>query len=98
MQIIIKGRQKIVLPQDLKEYINSKISKVTSDLKEPTVCEVTLLDTNGPRGGIDKIVRISCSVADIKNPVFVETINKDFFKSVDLAQSKLARALHKAKR
>lgn len=90
MKIIIKARSKLAIPQDLEDYINAKIFKVTRGLKEPSVCEVALSDT--------KSVHISCSIAGIKNPVYVETEGEDFFRSVDIAKDKLARALHKAKR
>lgn len=98
MKIIIKARQKLVIPQDLKDYIDAKISKVTNDLKDPSVCEVVLADTRGSKGGIDKVVHISCSVAKIKNPVYATASSEDFFKAVDILEDKFSRALHRAKR
>ncbi len=97
MQLIIKGHN-IEIPDDLKTYIDGKISSVTQDLDEPSVCEVTLLDNNGHRGGEDKEVHIACTIPKVKNPVFVSTASNDFYKTIDIIEDKLARALHNARR
>jgi ribosomal subunit interface protein len=98
MQLIIKGRHTEV-PETIKEYIQSKIEPILEkNLKEPTVCEVVLLDENGPRGGQDKTVHITASVPDIKNPIHVELSTDDYYKTIDLIGDKLSRALHNARR
>jgi ribosomal subunit interface protein len=97
MAIIIKGIG-VEVAQDVKFYIEEKISDLINKLKEPTVCEITLHDINGPKGGIDKEVRAVVTTPSIKNPVFVSDKAIDFFKAVDLVGDKLKRALHKASR
>ncbi len=97
MPIIIKGRH-IEVPEDLKSYIEDKISNIVENLEEPNVCDVILMDSNGNRGGIDKEVHITCTLPHIKNPVFVSEKSDDFYKTIDLVGDKLKRALHNAKR
>lgn len=97
MKTIIKGHN-IDVPDDLKVYIEEKINNVAGDLKEPSVCEVMLTDNNGHRGGEDREVRVTCTLPHVKNPVFVSVKSDNWFKSVDLIEAKLKRALHNAKR
>lgn len=97
MSIIINSRNK-ELPENLKEYIEEKVSAVLEGLKPPTVCEVTLIEENGHRGLEKKEIRISCTLPDVKNPVFVSETGDDYYKIIDLAEDKLSHAIHKAKR
>ncbi len=97
MSILINSHNQD-LPEDLKQYINDKITSCLEGLKEPNVCEVSLIEENGHRGGNTKEVRISCTLADVKNPIFVSQVSDDYYKAIDLTEDKLGRAIHKAKR
>lgn len=98
MQIKIKGRHNLKIPESLKLYIEEKISKVLDDSTEPTVCEVMLADTSHLNSKESKVVHISCSIGKIKSPVYVDVASDDLYKAVDLISDKLKRALHNAKR
>ena len=53
---------------------------------------VRILDTNGPRGGVDK----ACSIllrAPRRTPVMVSAISGDYYAAVDLAAHRAERAL-----
>lgn len=97
MSIIIESKG-IEVTEELKSYIEDKLSLALIKLKEPTTCRVILQDTNAHRGGMDKEIRISVSTPDVKNPVFVSDVTEDFYKTIDAAVGKLNRALHKATR
>ena len=98
MQIIIKGRN-VEVPEDLHAYIEDKVGSVfENNLKEPTVCDVVLADENGPKGGLDRLVHITCNIPNIKNPVYVAESSEDYYKTIDLAADKLKRAFHNARR
>lgn len=96
MQIIIKGKHNLKISEDLKAYIEEKVSPVLEGLKEPTICEVKLEDIKS--GKDSKIMKITSTVADIKKPVYVDEASNDFFKTVDLIADKFSRAMHNAKR
>lgn len=98
MEIKIKGRHNLKIPESLKIYIEEKINKPMDDSKEPTVCEVMLADTSHLDSKESKVVHVSCSIAGIKAPVYVDIASDDFYKAIDLISDKLKRALHNAKR
>ena len=98
MQINIKGRHNLVIPQDLKDYILDKLDKVLEGLSEPVMCDVMLADARGAKSGHDKVIHINVTAGHIKNPVYVDIVTDDFFKSADLIIDKFSRALHHAKR
>lgn len=96
MRIIIKGH-KIKLSPDLKSYATEKIRKYEPMVKEPAICEVVLSDERGPKGGIDKVVKIILTLPEMKNPIFVCERTSDFFGSIDLAQERLEHQILKYK-
>lgn len=96
MSIIINSRNAEVA-EGLKDYISAKIGIVILEQKQPTVCEVTLIDEPSHRGGDTKEIHISCTLPNVKNPIFVSQSGDDFYKTVDLIEDKLKRALHKSK-
>lgn len=97
MSIIIESKS-IEVTEDLKTYIEDKISLILAKLKDPTICRVILQDINAHRGGVDKEIRISVSTPDVRTPVFVSDVTEDFYKTVDVVVGKLNRALHKVTR
>jgi len=97
MKIIIKGHKQLCIDDNLRSYIEEKIRKYEPQLKEPANCEVILEDIRGPKGGIDKVVKITLSLPGLKNPIFVCERTSDFIGSVDLAQERLEQQITKYK-
>lgn len=97
MKIIIKGHKQLKIDQSLKSYIEEKIRKYEPLVKEPATCEVTLSDIRGPKGGVDKVVKISLALPGLKNPIFVCERTSDFIGSIDLAQEALEHQILKYK-
>lgn len=97
MRIIIKGHKKLSISPDLRSYIEEKIRKYEPLVKEPAICEVILSDLRGSKGGVDKDVRITMTLPEMKNPIFVRETTSDFFGSIDLAQERLEHQILKYK-
>lgn len=97
MKIIIKGHKQLNLNPNLRSYIEEKIRKYEPLVKEPAVCEVVLLDIRGPKGGVDKVVKITLTLPEMKKPLFVSERTSDFFGSIDLAQERLEQQILKYK-
>lgn len=97
MKIIIKGRRNLKIDLKLRTYIEEKIRKYEKQVKEPSICEVTLEDVWGPKGGVDKVVTIQMVLPGRKNPIFVCERTSDFMGSVDLAQERLEQQISKYK-
>ncbi len=96
MTIQITG-QNVELNDDLKNYAEEKVLKFVNMIEEPATCEIVLSNEFGPKGGEDKLVRITMSLPGEKNPMHVESQTDDFFGSIDLAQEKLEREIIKYK-
>lgn len=96
MTINITGHN-VELNDDLKNYAEEKVLKFVPELLEPAICDIVLSDEFGPKGGLDKLVRITLSLPEEKNALHVEAQTDDFFGSIDLAQEKLAREIEKYK-
>jgi len=97
VKIIIKGHKRLKIDPGLRSYIEEKIRKYEPMVKEPATSEVVLSDTRGPKGGVDKVVRITMTLPGCKNPIFVCERTSDFFGSVDLAQERLEQHILKYK-
>ena len=52
---------------------------------------VRLADTNGPRGGLDKVCSIQLDVLR-QEPLVVTAVSSDYFSAVDLAVRRAGRA------
>jgi ribosomal subunit interface protein len=87
----------VELNEDLKSYVKEKVLKYEGQILEPAVCDILLSDEFGPRGGEDKLVRITMSLPNEKNTIHVEAQTSDFFGSIDLVEGKLAREIEKYK-
>lgn len=97
MQIIIKGHKQLKISDNLKLYIEEKIRKYEPMIKEPATCEVVLIDAGGPKGGVDKVIKITMTLPGMRNPIFVCERTSDFIGSIDLAQEKLEHQILKYK-
>lgn len=96
MNINISGHN-VELSEDLKSYAEEKVLKYVDMILEPAVCDITLSNEFGPKGGEDKLVRITLTLPGEKNSLHVEAQTDDFFGSLDLAQEKLEREVEKYK-
>lgn len=95
---IIKGKSGFKIGDDLKSYVEDKISKFETLVEEPAICEVTLFEKDkGAKRGIDKDVHISLSVPQINKPLYAKCRTNDFFASIDLAVSQVEEQLVKYK-
>ncbi|KKQ18033.1 MAG: hypothetical protein US31_C0011G0015 [Berkelbacteria bacterium GW2011_GWA1_36_9] len=97
MKITIKGHKQLKISPDLRSYVEEKIRKYEPLIKEPAICEVLLEDVNGPKGGLDKVVKITLILPELKNPIFICERSSDFFGSIDLAQDRLEQQVLKYK-
>lgn len=96
MNINISGRN-VDLNDELKSYAEEKVLKYVDMILEPAVCDIVLSNEFGPKGGEDKMVRITLTLPGEKNPLHVEAISEDFFGTIDLAQEKLEKEILKYK-
>lgn len=96
MTINITGHN-VDLNNDLKSYAQEKVLKFVDMITEPAVCDIVLSNEFGPKGGEDKLVRITLTLPEEKNALHVEAQTDDFFGSIDLAQEKLEREVIKYK-
>lgn len=97
MQITIKGHKQLKIDPSLRSYIEERIRKYEPFLQEPARCEVILEDIRGPKGGADKVVKITLALPGLKKPIFVCERTADFFGSIDLAQERLEEQILKYK-
>ncbi|OGD56972.1 ribosomal subunit interface protein [Candidatus Berkelbacteria bacterium RBG_13_40_8] len=96
MKIIIKGKQYKV-DENLQKYILERFHKYESMVQEPAIIEITLSDTLGPKRGLDKVVCITATLPDIKNPIHIEEATSEFKGTIDLIQERLEQQLRKYK-
>lgn len=97
MRIIVKGKGRFKVHENLRRYAEGKVRKYQNLVKEPAVSEIVFEDLRGSKDGIDKAVSINMTMPEIKNPIFVQVTTSDFFGSVDLAQDRLEQQIHKYK-
>lgn len=58
---------------------------------------VRLGDTNGPRGGVDKVCRIVAALRD-RATVVVHAVDRDLYAAIDAAAAKLREAVRRQTR
>lgn len=94
MQVDIRGNHSLML-QIVREHLERKmrfaLGRFGSQIVK-TRCEVD--DANGPRGGVDKVSRLSVLLRNGET-VRAEAIDTDFFTSIDRAAARLARSVER---
>ena len=93
--LIVKNKNNQPIPEDLRLIIEEKIADIFDDKPVTTICELTLSTLKII--GKDKEIQVTCTLAHIKNPVHISAAAENYYKTIDIAQSKLRRAIHKAK-
>ncbi len=96
MKILISGKQ-FKVDDNLRGYINERFLKFTKFVKEPATLEMVLSDEMGPKGGIDKLVRVTITLPELKNSIHIEEITSDFKGSIDLIEERVEKHLLKYK-
>lgn len=85
------------LNDDLKNYAKEKILKFSPIILEPAVCDIVLSNEFGPKGGEDKLVRVTLTLPGEKNALHAEAQTDDFMASIDLVEKKLEQEIQKYK-
>lgn len=96
MTINITG-QNFELDENLKSYASEKVLKFVDMIEEPAICDIVLSDEFGPKGGEDKLVKITMTLPGEKNALHVEAQTDNFMASIDLVEEKLEREIIKYK-
>jgi ribosomal subunit interface protein len=96
MRVIIKSKGGDLEP-NVRDYAMEKFLKFEKLIEEPAVCEVMLCDAFGPKGGVDKYVKVAMTEAHEKNPMHVEAKATEFLAAIDIATDCLETQLVKHK-
>ncbi|MBM2820336.1 MAG: hypothetical protein HW405_96 [Candidatus Berkelbacteria bacterium] len=96
MKIIISGKQ-FKVDENLRNYINERFLKFSKFVKEPAKIEVVLSDEMGTKGGVDKCVKVTITLPELKTPIHIEEITSDFMGSINLIEERLEKHLLKYK-
>ena len=91
MRVSIKQRN-LVLPEELRRDIDRRVRFAMSRLVGSGAVEVTVLDDNGPKGGLDKLCRISLG-AGAGGALCIEARSHEVMAAVADACERAARAL-----
>jgi ribosomal subunit interface protein len=97
MKLLIKGRPRHALTDELEAYTRKKFLRLEKHLPSVATVEVMLSDERGPKGGVDKAVRVTVIHPHNKSPIHLEEVTADFRASVDLAQDRAERMIKKMK-
>jgi ribosome-associated translation inhibitor RaiA len=97
MRLIIKGRRKFVIPQDLFAYAEEKFQKLEKFFPDPSTLEVNISDELGTKSGLDKQVQVILTAPGLKRPEHIEEMTEDFRASIDLTEERLKKLGQKYK-
>jgi hypothetical protein len=101
MRIVIRARDEDVSPE-LRAWVHDRIVYGFARLRGALhVVRVSLEDTNGPRGGVDKVCRVTVR-GQFHRPVVVEQRDSEVepavHAAVDRAGRSVVRAIERARR
>ena len=96
MKIIISGKQ-FQVDENLRSYINERFLKFTKFVQEPATIEVILSDEMGAKSGVDKSIKVTITLPELKNPIHIEEVTSDFKGSIDVIEERLEKHLLKYK-
>lgn len=79
----------------LADVIELRSNAITAGWREYlTRIDVTLSDVNGPKGGVDKVCKIRCTLAG-SEPIFAESISLDMYEAIHNCFDKIKRRITK---
>lgn len=81
----------------LRNYISRKAESILTRFSEcVTSLSVTLEDTNGPRGGVDQVCRITVNLQSHRKPLVVESMHTHTGGAIKLAFDKSVHAIRRS--
>lgn len=90
----------IKLDEKDKQYIEEKIitgvGKYFDD--SSTIVDVSVRDTNGPKGGVDKEINIVITLKDDKNPIKITEQDVHVNEAIDKAADRVEKVLRRMKK
>ena len=93
--LIVKAKPSHTLTPELESYAREKFARLAKFLPDPTTVEVVLSDERGPKGGNDKVTKVTIIRPREKNPIHLEEVSSDFRSSIDLARDRAERTVRK---
>ena len=94
MKIIVSGKQ-LEMTEAIKNYAESKVSKITKYLENITETHITLTVENTKTEG--KVFKAKGTVQDPSKGIRVEEANSDLYGAIDLLADGLERQTRKFK-
>jgi ribosomal subunit interface protein len=91
MKLLLRG-QHLSLTEDLKSYVQTHLVDHISRYYDDTAAEldVALVDTNGPKGGLDKEARVTFRSPHLAS-LHVTEVGADVYACVDLVRDRMER-------
>lgn len=91
MKLLLRG-QHLSLTEDLKRYVQSHLVDHIARFYDDTAAEldVALVDTNGPKGGLDKEARVTFRSPHLAS-LHVTEVGADVYACVDLVRDRMER-------
>lgn len=95
MRLILAAKGKMKISDTMKTFIERRVRFALGRFDEHVkTVRVTLEDTNGPKGGIDKRCTIRVEAKDVE-PVIVEERDQKFYPAITRAAERAHRAIAK---
>lgn len=87
---------RVVVSDSTKEYLERRIEFSLGRFESAiNTVAVTLADTNGPRGGVDKQCRLRIDLAGDKQPLIAEATEEELKAAIDVASDRASRLIAK---
>lgn len=82
----------------LADVIEMRSHAITAGWRDYlTRIDVTLSDVNGPKGGVDKVCKIRCTLAG-SEPVFAEAVALDMYEAIHSCFDKIKKRVNKIRK
>lgn len=87
---------RVRLTNSIREQVERRIEFATGRFSEHVErVSVLLEDTNGPRGGDDKLCRVRVHLVGDRSPLIAETVQAEVSVSIDVAADNISRQIAK---
>jgi len=85
---------RVPLTEAIRQQVERRIDFATGRFAEHLErISVLLEDTNGPRGGDDKLCRIRVHLTGDRNPLIAETVEAEVGAAIDIAADSISRQI-----